>query len=222
MRGWRTTLFFGVFMNSFVKCITTAIGYANTLFNSYGKNNAETPIYYEEDLAKTELPVIEDLRWMILSRDFYGSFFIGLITEEGFADLLTGNKLALTAHDIDTRMADRILVDVELGRTNPDIKERRHNTQMMVVYKYITRSLDKLDMECNLLRYTGEDQVVASLFQHGKVLSFHDKDSGFVALIGLTFKVDPITHYRNVITRINMPRCKPWYKVLLDKIKGKK
>ena len=209
-------------MNSFVKCITTAIGYANTLFNNCGKNNAELIIYYGDELSKTELPLIEDLHWMLLSRDFYGSFFIGLVTKEDFDDLMSGNKLTLTAHDIDTRMADRILLDVELGRTNPDIKERKHNTQMMVFYKYITRSLDKLEMGCNLLRYTGDDPVVASLFQHGKVLSFHDMESGFVALIGLTFKVDPITHYRNVINRINMPRRKPWFNVLLDIIKGKK
>ena len=119
-------------------------------------------------------------------------------------------------------MLDRIFLDVELSRTNPDIKERKHNTQMMVFYKYITRTLGKLDMVCNLLRYAGDDPVVASLFQNGKVLSYRDKNSGLVALIGLTFKVDPITHYRNVITRINMPRRKPWYNVLLDKIKGKK
>lgn len=209
-------------MNNFVKYITTAVGCANSLYINAGKNNAEITIYYEEDLAKTELPVIEDMCWMLLSRDFYGSFFIGLITEEGFADLLTENKLTITAQDIDIRMLDRIFLDVELGRTNPDIKERNHNTQMMVFYKYITRTLGKLDMVCNLLRYAGDDPVVASLFQNGKVLSYRDKNSGLVALIGLTFKVDPITHYRNVITRINMPRRKPWYNVLLDKIKGKK
>lgn len=208
-------------MNSFVKYITTAIGYANALFNSTGKNNAELTVYYGDELSKTELPVIEELCWAVLSRDFYGSFFIGLITEEGFTDLISDNELTVTVHDIDPRMADRILVDVELGRTNPDIKERKHNTQMMVFYKYITRSLDKLEMRCSLLRYTGDDPVVASLFQHSKVLSFHDKDSGFVALMGLTFKVDPITHYRNVISRISMPRRKPWYNVLLDMIKGK-